>query len=125
MVKNLNEIYKCEVCGNIVEVIHVGGGELVCCGQPMKLLIANTVDASKEKHVPAIEKTDKGVKIKIGAEPHPMTESHYIEWVEIIFDSKADRQYLKPGDEPMAEFNVSPAELTVRAYCNLHGLWQA
>ncbi len=124
MIKNLNEIYKCEVCGNIVEVVHVGGGELVCCGQPMRLLIANTVDASKEKHVPVIEKTDKGVKIRIGAEPHPMADNHYIEWIEIIFDGKVDRQYLKPQEEPAAEFNVSPAQLTARAYCNLHGLWQ-
>ena len=125
MVKNLNEIYKCEICGNIVEVIHVGGGELVCCGQPMNLLAANTVDASKEKHVPVIEKTDKSVKVKIGVEVHPMTDSHYIEWIEIIFDGKVDRQYLKPGEEPTAKFNVSPAQLTARAYCNLHGLWQS
>jgi len=124
MVKNLNEIYKCEVCGNIVEVVHAGGGELICCGQPMKLLIANTVDASREKHVPVVEKTDKNVKIKIGAEAHPMIDSHYIEWIEIVFDGKVDRQYLKPGNEPVAEFNASPDQLTARAYCNLHGLWQ-
>lgn len=125
MVKNLNEVYQCAVCGNIVEVIHIGGGELVCCGQPMNLLVANTVDASKEKHVPMIEKTDKSVKIKVGSAPHPMTAEHYIEWIEIIFDGKIDRQYLKPGEEPVAEFNVAPANLIARAYCNLHGLWQA
>lgn len=125
MVKNLNEIYKCEICGKVVEVIHMGGGELVCCGQPMNLLVANTTDASKEKHVPVIEKTDKGVKVKIGSEPHPMIDSHYIEWIEIIFDGKVDRQYLKPGDEPVSEFNVSQNQLTARAYCNLHGLGQA
>jgi len=125
MVKNLNEIYKCAVCGNIVEVVHVGGGELVCCGQPMNLLTANTVDASKEKHVPVIEKTDKSVKIKIGLEPHPMTASHYIEWIEIIFDGEVDRKYLKPGETPAAEFNVFSSQLIARAYCNLHGLWQA
>jgi len=125
MTKELNEIFKCAICGNIVEVVHVGGAELVCCGQPMELMAPNTVDAAKEKHVPVIEKTDKSVKIKIGSEPHPMTEAHYIEWIEIIFDGNVDRQYLKPGDEPAAEFNVAPTELIARAYCNLHGLWQA
>lgn len=125
MVKNLNEIYKCAICGNIVEVVHVGGVELVCCGQPMELLAPNTVDAAKEKHVPVIEKNGKSVKVRIGSEPHPMTEAHYIEWIEILFDNKVDRRYLKPGEEPMAEFNVAPAKLTARAYCNLHGLWQA
>ena len=81
MVKNLNEIFKCAICGNIVEVVHVGGGELVCCGQPMNLLVANTVDAAKEKHVPVIEKGESRVKIKIGSEPHPMTAEHHIEWI--------------------------------------------
>lgn len=123
-IRNLNEIYKCEICGKIVEVIHLGGGELVCCGLPMNLLTANTVDASKEKHVPVVEKTDKSVKIKVGAQPHPMEGGHYIEWIEIIFDGKVDRQYLKPGEEPVAEFNVLPGQLIARAYCNLHGLWQ-
>lgn len=103
------EIYKCEICGNVVEVLHAGDGQLVCCGQPMKLMKENTVDASREKHVPVIEKTADGVKVKVGSVPHPMEEKHYIEWVEIIADGKAYRQFLKPGDKPEATFKVSAA----------------
>jgi superoxide reductase len=120
-----NEIYKCDICGNIVEVVHAGGGELVCCGEPMEKLIENTVDAAKEKHVPVIEKTATGVKVKIGAVPHPMEEKHYIEWIELIADGKAYREYLKPGDAPEAEFCIQAASITAREYCNLHGLWKA
>ena len=120
-----NQIYKCSVCGNIVELLHVGGGTLVCCGQDMILQEANTVDASLEKHVPVIEKTAKGVKIKVGSIPHPMEEAHFIEWIEIMVDDKVDRQYLKPGDIPEAEFNIDGEGLVARAYCNLHGLWQS
>jgi len=121
----LNEIYKCNVCGNIVEMVHTGAGQLVCCGQPMILQVANTVDASKEKHVPVIEKTDKGVKIKIGSVPHPMEEAHFIEWIEIIADGKSYKKFLKPGDAPEAEFCVEAENIKARAYCNLHGLWEA
>jgi superoxide reductase len=76
------QIYKCEICGNIVEVLHTGKGQLVCCGQPMKLQVENTVDASKEKHVPVVEKIEEGIKVKVGSVPHPMEEKHYIEWIE-------------------------------------------
>src|SRR4030067_1511172 len=100
------QIYKCEVCGNIVEVLHEGVGEPGCCGQPMKLLVANTVDAAKEKHVPVIEKSANGVKVKVGSVTHPMEEKHYIEWIEIIADGKAYRQFLKPGDAPQALFRT-------------------
>jgi superoxide reductase len=124
-VKKVLEVYKCEVCGNIVEVLHVGGGELVCCGQPMKLMVENTVDASKEKHVPVIEKIGKGCLVKVGSVPHPMEEKHYIEWVELIVDGKAYRQFLKPGDKPEAFFEVTGSSVTAREYCNLHGLWMA
>ena len=124
-VQALSQVYKCDVCGNIVEVVHVGGGELVCCGQPMILQVENSVDASKEKHVPVIELTAKGVLIKIGSVPHPMEEKHYIEWIELIADGKVDKKFLKPGDKPEAEFCLKPQQLTARAYCNLHGLWQA
>lgn len=117
------QIYKCEICGNIVEVVHEGAGELVCCGQLMKLMEENTVDAAIEKHVPVIEKTEKGVKVKVGSVEHPMTEEHYIEWIEIIVDRKAYRQDLKPGDKPEAEFCIE-GEVEARAYCNLHGLWK-
>ena len=118
------EVYKCEVCGNIVEVLHGGAGELVCCGQAMTLLKENTTDAAVEKHVPVIEKIDGGVKVKIGEAAHPMTEEHYIEWIEIIADGKAYRQFLKPGDAPEAFFNVDATDISAREYCNLHGLWK-
>jgi superoxide reductase len=118
------EVYKCEVCGNIVEVLHEGKGELVCCGQPMKLYKENTVDAAKEKHVPVIEKTDKGFKVKVGSVTHPMEEKHYIEWIELIADGVAYRKFLKPGDAPEAEFCLDAAQVTAREYCNLHGLWK-
>jgi superoxide reductase len=119
------EVYKCDVCGNIVEVLHAGGGELVCCGQPMKLMAENTVDAAKEKHVPVIEKVSGGFKVKIGSVAHPMEEKHYIEWIEIIADGKAYRQFLKPGDKPEAVFNIDAKSVTAREYCNLHGHWKA
>jgi len=122
---NLLEIYKCELCGNIVEVVHGGGAELVCCGQDMTLRTENTVDAAKEKHVPVIEFVDGGVKIKIGSVPHPMEEKHYIEWIEIVADGMAYRQFLQPGQAPEAFFPVSAKTLTAREYCNLHGLWSA
>jgi superoxide reductase len=119
------QIYKCDVCGNIVEVLHEGQGELVCCGQPMKLFVENTVDASKEKHVPVIEKTATGFKVKVGSVAHPMEEQHYIEWIEAIADGKAYRQFLKPGMAPEAQFEVQATQITAREYCNLHGLWRA
>ena len=118
------EIYKCEVCGNIVEVLHGGKGELVCCGQPMKLYKENTVDAAKEKHVPVVEKVDGGVKVKVGDVAHPMEEKHYIEWIEVIADGKSYFQFLNAGDAPEAVFNLAVADVTARAYCNLHGLWK-
>ena len=124
MIKNL-EIYKCEVCGNIVEVVHGGVGELVCCGQPMKLMAENTTDASREKHVPVIVKVSGGVKVSVGSIPHPMEEKHYIEWIEIIADGKAYRQFLNPGGAPEAFFPLEAAAITAREYCNLHGLWKA
>ena len=119
------QVYKCEACGNIVEVLHDGGGELVCCGEPMKLMVENTVDAAKEKHVPVIEKVDGGVKVKVGSVAHPMEESHYIEWVEIIADGEAYRQFLNPGEAPEATFCIEAEQITAREYCNLHGLWKA
>ena len=120
------EIYKCDVCGNIVEVLFGGEGELVCCGQPMKLFKENTVDAAKEKHVPVIEKLPEGgFKVKVGSVPHPMEEKHYIEWIELIADGKAYRQFLEPGQVPEAVFKIEAASVTAREYCNIHGLWKA
>jgi superoxide reductase len=119
------EVYKCDLCGNIVEVLHGGAGELVCCGQPMVCLKENTVDAAKEKHVPVIEKIEGGVKVMVGSVSHPMEENHYIEWIEIIADGKTYRQYLNPGDAPEAVFMVDAATISAREYCNMHGLWKA
>jgi len=121
----LFEVYKCEVCGNMVEVIHKSGGELVCCEQPMKLMEANSVDASREKHVPVIEKTADGYRVTVGSIAHPMEEKHYIEWIEFIADDKVCRKFLNPGDKPEATFCISAKQVTAKAYCNLHGLWRA
>ena len=124
MAKNL-EVYKCEACGNIVEIIHGGDGELVCCGDPMKLMVENTVDAAKEKHVPVIEKVDGGVKVKVGEVPHPMEEKHYIEWIDIIAEGKAYRQFLCIGESTEVVFKTDAQDVAARGYCNLHGLWKA
>ncbi|MBI5306233.1 desulfoferrodoxin [Candidatus Wolfebacteria bacterium] len=119
----LNQIYKCDLCGNIVEIIYVGGGQLVCCGQPIKLLEGKTKDVGQEKHMPVIEKTETGVKVKIGSIPHPMEPKHYIEWIEIITDGRIFRKFLKPNDKPEAEFEINAEKFSTRAYCNIHGLW--
>ena len=119
------QIYKCQKCGNIVEVLHGGAGTLVCCGEDMTLYKANTVDAAREKHVPVIEKTATGLKVKLGSVPHPMEEKHYIEWIELIADGRSYRQFLNPGDAPEADFAIQADNVTARAYCNIHGLWKA
>ena len=119
------QVYKCDVCGNIVEVLHGGVGELVCCGQPMALQTENTVDAAKEKHVPVIEKVAGGYKVKVGAVAHPMEEKHHIEWIELIAGDKAYRQFLKVGEAPEAFFAVDATSVSAREFCNLHGLWKA
>ena len=118
------QIYKCMTCGNIVEVLHGGVGELVCCGKPMDKLVEKTADAATEKHVPVIERIDGGYKVKVGSVPHPMEEKHYIEWIELLADGKAHRQFLKPGDTPEAVFNVELDSVSAREYCNIHGLWK-
>lgn len=124
MAKEL-EIYKCEACGNIVEVLAGGAGELVCCGAPMKLFVENTVDAAKEKHVPVVEKTASGYKVKVGGVAHPMEAKHWIMWIELIADGKVYRQTLTPGQAPEAEFCISASKVEAREYCNIHGLWKA
>ena len=140
MAKKL-QIYKCSVCGNIVEVLHGGAGELVCCGKPMELLDEKTADATTEKHVPVIEKIDSGYKVKVGSVPHPMEEKHYIEWIELLADGRAYRQFLEPGMLPEAVFQIErprtpgivehvkkekkeDTEVSAREYCNVHGLWK-
>lgn len=124
MAKQL-EVYKCEICGNIVEVLHSGAAPLVCCNQKMKLMEENTVDAAKEKHVPVIEIGDGKITVRVGSVAHPMEESHYIEWVELLADGKAYRQFLHPGEKPEAVFPISAQKVTAREYCNLHGQWKA
>ena len=121
----LNQIYQCGVCGNMVEVIHASAGELVCCGQAMNLLEANTTDAATEKHVPVIEETDTAIIVKVGTVAHPMEESHYIELIELMADGCVYRCSLNPGDKPEAVFEVSAESIIARAYCNLHGLWKS
>lgn len=118
------EIYKCEVCGNIVEMLHEGVGELVCCGQPMKKYTENKIDAAKEKHVPVLEKVANGIKVMVGSVAHPMEEKHYIEWIELLADGKAYRQFLKPGEKPEAVFEITAEKVAAREYCNIHGLWK-
>lgn len=121
----LRQVYKCNVCGNITEVLHEGVGELVCCGQPMQLQEEKTEDVGNEKHVPVIEKTENSILVKIGSVPHPMEEKHYIEWIELIADGAVYRKFLKPGDKPEAEFCTSAEKITAREYCNIHGLWKS
>ena len=118
------QVYKCNVCGNIIEVVHGGVGQLVCCGAPMQRMDENTVDAAKEKHVPVVEKTDAGFKVTVGSVAHPMEKEHYIEWIELVADGKAYRQFLEPGGSPEATFCVEANEVTAREYCNVHGLWK-
>jgi len=125
MAKRL-QIFKCELCGNIVEVVHEGMGQLVCCGKPMKLFEENTTDAAREKHVPVVQKTAEGFKAAVGSVAHPMEDKHFIEWIELVTpDGKAYRKFLKPGEAPAASFCVEGDQVTVREYCNLHGLWKA
>ncbi len=120
----VSQVYKCQECGNIVEVLHAGGGHLVCCGQPMMLMVENTVDASREKHIPVIEKTANGYKVVVGSIAHPMEEKHFITWIELLADGTVYRQFLQPGAAPEAVFALNATQVTARAYCNLHGLWK-
>ena len=121
----LRQIYKCDLCGNIVEVVHNAGGTLVCCGQNMTLKVENTQDAAVEKHVPVIEKIEGGIKVKVGAVAHPMLEEHHIEFIEVHTANKVYIKYLKAGEKPEAEFKIEEEVLFVREYCNLHGPWKA
>ena len=122
----LREIYKCNICGNIVEIIHNGIGSLVCCDQEMELMIEKTEDSATEKHVPYIEKTEKGILVKVGQnQDHPMEEKHYIEWIQVLTDGVSYRKFLKPGDKPQAEFETKIDGVKAREYCNIHGLWKS
>ena len=119
------EVYKCEKCGNIVEVLAGGPGALVCCGVEMDLLDEQTADFATEKHVPMVEKTDDGFKVTVGSTLHPMEADHYIQWIELLADGNVYRQTLSPSDEPVAEFCVSADDVSAREYCNKHGLWKS
>jgi len=119
------EVYKCTHCGNIVEVLHGGKAPLICCGEPMKLLREGQSDGATEKHVPVIEKTENGYKVTVGSAAHPMTEEHWIEWIELIADGISYKKFLNPGEAPVAEFCVKADKVTAREFCNLHGLWKA
>ncbi len=119
-----SEIYKCEICGNIVEVLHIGAGTLVCCGAPMTNMDEKTSDEGQEKHVPVIEKTDTGIIVNIGHIPHPMEETHHIEWIELETTDKLQKKFLSSDSEPKAEFETTDNLLSARAYCNIHGLWK-
>ncbi|MDT8442710.1 MAG: desulfoferrodoxin [Desulfuromonadales bacterium] len=121
----LNEVYKCELCGNIVEILHGGPGALTCCNQKMVLMAENTVDAAVEKHVPVIEIGADSITVKVGSVEHPMQDEHYIEWIELLADGKVYRQNLQPGQAPVATFPVIAQAVTAREYCNLHGHWSA
>jgi superoxide reductase len=121
---NKKEIYKCEVCGNIVEVLHDGVGTLVCCGQPMNLMKEKTEEEGNEKHIPVILENEEGVNVKIGSVEHPMTEEHYIEWIEISTENGESKKFLTPDDKPEANFPVKNKNIKAREYCNIHGLWK-
>ncbi|KYH39972.1 MAG: hypothetical protein AYL31_008060 [Candidatus Bathyarchaeota archaeon B26-1] len=120
----LREVYRCNICGNIVEVLHAGVGQLVCCGESMELLGEKTEDVGLEKHVPVIERTEKGIKVKVGAVPHPMEQRHYIEWIEVTAEGRVYRRFLNPGDAPEAEFEITAEKVEAREYCSIHGLWR-
>jgi len=128
----IKQIYKCNICGNIVEVLHAGVGELVCCGKPMDLLIEKNNDEGLEKHIPVIGKffdadsDETRNAVVIGEVLHPMEPAHHIEWIEVIYDGSSVKKFLNPSDAPKMLFdfnNIDPEKVKLRAYCNIHGLW--
>ena len=121
----LKQVYRCNVCGHIIEIINSGAGQLVCCGQPMELLVEKTQDEGLEKHVPVIEKTVNGFKVKVGSIPHPMEATHYIQWIELIAGGVILRKHLNPGEAPETEFCLKAEKVEAREYCNIHGLWKS
>ena len=120
-----HEIYRCAICGNIVEVTNAAAGQLVCCGQPMKLLEGSTSDGALEKHVPVVEKIEGGYKVSVGSVAHPMLPEHYIQWIELVTPTCILRKHLQPGEQPVAVFLTDEPGVMAREYCNLHGLWKA
>jgi superoxide reductase len=124
MTKRL-ELYKCSICGNIIEIMHKGAPSLKCCNQKMTLLTENKVDAATEKHVPIIKKNEDGYKVVVGEVEHPMLEEHYIEWIQLITENEVYTKFLKPGEKPEATFKTDAIDVKARAYCNLHGNWKS
>lgn len=122
---NRCEVYKCNICGNIVEVMDGGAGDLVCCGQAMKYMKEGLSDGALEKHVPVIEKNGNTYTVKVGSVPHPMQDDHWIQWVELVADDISYTKFLKPGEAPEARFTVDAKNVFAREYCNLHGHWKA
>ncbi|MBT3233920.1 MAG: desulfoferrodoxin [Calditrichaeota bacterium] len=120
----LDQVYRCELCGNIVQFVHAGPGTLVCCNKPMTLLEEGSVDAATEKHVPIITKTADGYHVSVGSVAHPMGDDHYVEWIELMADGVSYHAFLNPGDKPEADFCVKADKVSAREYCNLHGLWK-
>lgn len=119
-----NQIYRCNICGNITQVLHTGAGQLVCCGQNMELLEEKTTDQGQEKHVPVVTKENNLITVKVGSEEHPMTDDHFIEWIELVTPDRTYRKFLQPSDSPKAEFSaLNLDDFQVRQYCNIHGLW--
>jgi superoxide reductase len=119
------EVYVCQQCGHVAEILRTGSGTMVCCDRPMRISEENTADASKEKHTPAVARAGGEVTVTVGSVPHPMAEDHYIEWIELVQGESTTRRFLKPGSVPQATFDVAQGPVTTRAYCNLHGIWKA
>jgi superoxide reductase len=119
------EVYKCATCGNLIEVLHTGGGPLACCDQPMKLMKEGSTDGAREKHLPVVEKTATGYKVKVGSVPHPMEEAHFIQWIELVADGVSYTRFLKPGAPAEAEFVLKADTVHAREFCNLHGHWKS
>jgi len=120
-----NQIYQCIKCKNIIEVLHSGAGNLKCCDSAMVRLQEKINDAGEEKHVPVIERSEKGYFIKVGSVEHPMEDAHLIQWIQLIGDGVSYKQFLNPGQKAEAEFQLHATEISARAYCNVHGLWKS
>jgi superoxide reductase len=125
MATQLLNVFKCNLCGNMVEVVNAAAGALTCCNQAMELLQEQTADAANEKHVPVVEKIDGGYRVTVGSVAHPMVDDHWIEWIELLADGVAFRRFLNPGDAPEAVFKVEASQVSAREHCNKHGLWKS
>ena len=123
---NSKKFFICSVCGNIIEMVESKGPKVVCCGKQMEELVANTTEASVEKHIPVVEVNNNKVKVQVGSTLHPMTQEHHISWIYLLTTQGGQRKYLEINGEPTIEFALTEDDklLEVYAYCNLHGLWK-